>query len=304
MAPRGLERTLLWNEPNAMESNQDNQAVAIPFVGSDLRDEDFESIRRLLLERCGLDLASYKDQCIRRRIAGRIRALGYATFAPYLEWLRTDAREAETLLAALSIHVSQFFRNPSTFRALEERYLPELIERACRSGERKLTLWSAGCAGGEEAYSLALLLADLAPADFAARVLATDISPVALERARRGEFDGGRLAEVPSAVRQRWFQASGNQFRLDDSIRERVEFACHDLLAANPYPRADLILCRNVLIYFSREEQEVILQRFADALPPAGILVLGKTETLLGESRRLFQIEQPEERICRRTTAT
>lgn len=287
-----------------MELSQNNQNASIPFVGSDLQDEDFESIRQLLLERCGLDLASYKDQCIRRRVAARIRALGYASFAPYLEWLRADSREAENLLASLSIHVSQFFRNPSTFRVLEQLYLPELIKQASRSGERKLTLWSAGCAGGEEAYSLALLLADLVPADFTTRVLATDISPVALERARRGEFDGARLAEVPTAVRQRWFHPDGTLFRLDDSIRDRVEFACHDLLAGTPYPRADLILCRNVLIYFSREEQEVILQRFAAALPPGGILVLGKTETLLGESRRFFQVEQPEERICRRTTAT
>lgn len=273
------------------------------FVGSDLTDAGFEQVRQLLLQRCGLDLASYKDQCIRRRIASRLRALGCSALDPYLDRLRHDEQEAGALLAALSIHVSQFFRNPSTFLALERQVLPELLQRAAAAGRSELRLWSAGCAGGEEPYSLALLLEELAPLPLPAGILATDISPVVLERARQARFDPARLGEVAEARRKKYFRREGEQYLLTEAVRRRVAFAGHDLLDAAPYPAADLIMCRNVLIYFSREEQENILRRFAASLPEWGILVLGRTETLVGESRSHFCVEAPEERIYRRAAA-
>ena len=198
-----------------------------------------------------------------------------------------------------TIHVSQFFRNPSMFAELEARILPQLLRRAAAEG-RPLRLWSVGCAGGEEPYSLALLLDELAPEGPEVSILGTDVSFSILERARAGLFEPQRLAEVPAEVRERYFVREGRDFRLAERIRRRVRFECHNMLTDPDYPPADLIVCRNVMIYFSRDEQEKILVRFAGALPAGGFLVLGKAEMLLGESRRLYQPESVAERIYRR----
>lgn len=284
-----------------MDSSRPTITRSAPFVGDDFRDEDFVRIREVLRASRGFDLGMYKDRCIKRRIAARIRKLGYAGAAPYIERLKNDAAEGDALLEALSIHVSQFFRNPATFLVLERQVLPALIERVRRSGRQELRLWSAGCAGGEEPYSLALLLAELAPAGLEVVIEATDLSPAVLERARTGLFDPQRLIEMPPGVLDRYFRAEGGRYRLDETIRRMVRFSQHDLLLARPYPRVDLILCRNVLIYFSREEQDQILQRFAQALVPGGILVLGRAEALLGVSRHYFHADFPVERIYRLT---
>jgi chemotaxis protein methyltransferase CheR len=272
-------------------------------VGSEFPEAEFREVCRILLAKRDFDLAMYKDSCIKRRIALRVRARGFSEARPYLALLEREEAELDALLAALTIHVSQFFRNPSTFALLERQILPELLRRVQAEGRRTLRLWSVGCASGEEPYSLALLLQELAPPGLELSILGTDISAAILETARQGLYEPARLAEVPAAVRERYFTPEGRGFRLAGSIRRLVHFKLHNMLTAPEFPRADLILCRNVLIYFSREEQERILQRFAAALPVGGILVLGKAEMLLGESRRLFSTECAGERIYRRQPA-
>ena len=272
----------------------------LPLIGEDLPDEAYEAIIAQLRARRQFDLESYKDRCIRRRIAKRMRASGAESLAGYLELLAGDNGEVDALLATLSIHVSQFFRNPDTFLVLERQVIPDLCRRLQAAGRRELRLWSAGCAGGEEPYSLALLIDELAPAGLQVSILATDVSEEVLADARDGLFEAARLQEVPPAVRVRYFSAEGERFRLAARVRERVRFVQHNLMNAEAYPPADLILCRNVLIYFTREEQGRILSRFAAALPEGGALVLGRAETLAGPERRLFKAEFPTERIYRR----
>ncbi len=269
-----------------------------PFVGSDFSEDAFHQMRRILLQRCQFDIATYKDSCIKRRIAKRVRTVGLRDIPSYLRRLAEDPAECDLLLAALSIHVSQFFRNPSTFAALKEKILPGQLRRAREEG-RQFLVWSAGCAGGEEPYSLALLLDELGFGQRAA-IMASDISNDVLMRAREGFYEVLRLGEVPVAVRDRYFTREGSGYRLAAGIRRRVRFERQDVLAAEPYPPADLILCRNVLIYFTRDEQEKILCRFAAALRPKGVLVLGKAETLVGKARGVFRSEEPGERIYRR----
>lgn len=272
-------------------------------AGGELGDDDFAAIREVLRERRAFDLGSYKDNCIRRRIARRIRSVGAGTAASYLELLRQNEDEVDSLLASLTVHVSQFFRNPDTFAALEEKVLPDIFRRAGSGGGKGVRLWSVGCASGEEPYSLALLLAEMAPG-VPVSILGSDLSPKVLEKAREGVYDPLRLTKVPPAMLSRHFIPEGSAFRLGDEIRSRVTFQRRDILADHPFPAADLILCRNVLIYFSRQEQEEILCRFAATLPEGGWLVLGKAETLLGEARPLFTSEYPVERIYRRNQAS
>ena len=272
------------------------------WTGDSLTDAEFSAIIERLRMLRQFDLGQYKDRCVRRRIAKRLRACKVNEFAAYLNLLDVDPNELDTLLAAISIHVSQFFRNPDTFRLIEQKILPGLCRQARATGQSKLTLWSAGCAAGEEPYSLALLVDDLSADDLEIRVLATDISEPVLETARAGCFDISRIKEIPPPVMNKYFRAEGNRYRLVESVRGRVEFQNHNIMTDSEYPAADLILCRNVLIYFSRPEQENILLRFAAALPPQGILILGRSETITGEIRHYFKSEFPVERIYRRTT--
>lgn len=275
-----------------------------PLIGEELPDEAFEAIIEQLRVRRQFDLGSYKDRCIRRRIAKRLRASGVDDVAGYLELLAGDDGELDALLATLSIHVSQFFRNRDTFQTLERHVLPDLCQLAREAGRNALRLWSVGCAGGEEPYSLALLIDEMAPVDLEVTILATDVSEPVLIAAREALFEPARLLEVPLTVRARYFVAEGERFRLVERVRNMVRFERHNIMTAANYPAADLILCRNVLIYFTREEQARILARFAAALPEGGALVLGRAEALVGPERRLFRTEFPTERIYRRAPAT
>jgi chemotaxis protein methyltransferase CheR len=281
----------------------DHRTPSLAFVGSDLADNELELLRRLLLEERGLDLGSYKEGCIKRRIAIRVRARGCSAFAAYLELLRRERGEMDRLLATLSIHVSHFFRNPSTFTALRQHLLPELLHQFAQQN-RPLRIWSAGCASGEEPYSLALLLAELHLPRQGVSLLATDLSPDVLALARAALYDRARLAEVQAPLLQRFFSTEGDKYRLREEIRRMVVFRQHDLLREAPFPAAELILCRNAMIYFSRAEQEKILARFAAALPEHGFLVLGRSEALVGAGRNFFQVESAAERIYRRNNVS
>lgn len=271
------------------------------WAGEDLPEEVFAAILTQLRSRRQFDLEAYKDRCIRRRIAKRLRASGARDVDDYLARLARDEDELDALLATLSIHVSQFFRNPDTFQLLERQVIPDLCRQARAVGRQELRLWSVGCAGGEEPYSLALLLDDLRPAGLTVSVLGTDVSAPVLADAARALYEPARLAEVPAAVRNRYFTEEGGRFRLQERIRTMVRFERHNIMTDSEFPAADLILCRNVLIYFTREEQARILARFAAALPEGGGLVLGRAETLTGAERQLFRAEFPVERIYRRT---
>lgn len=271
------------------------------WTGEDLSDDEFSAITELLMERRQFDLAQYKDRCIRRRIAKRLRACKVVDFAAYLQRLTIDREELDTLVATISIHVSQFFRNPDTYRILEQKILPDLCRRARAVGRSELTFWSAGCASGEEPYSLAMLADDLDTEGLQIKLLASDISEPVLETARKGIFETTRLKEVPQAVLNHYFREVDGRYQLIERVRDKVEFFRHNIMIDEEYPSADLILCRNVMIYFTREEQDRIMTRFARALPEQGALVLGRSETMTGKVRQYYKSEFPVERIYRRT---
>lgn len=275
----------------------------VPLDGDELPEAAFETIFEQLRSRRQFDVRVYKDRCVRRRIVKRMRTSGAGDVADYLERLAGDDDELDALIATLSIHVSHFFRNPDTFQILEEQVLPDLCRLARAAGREELRLWSVGCASGEEPYSLALLIDELAASGLVVSILATDVSPRVLEEAREAVYEPARLAEVPPAVLSRYFSVEGGRYRLSEKVRAMVRFERHNVMTAREFPVADLILCRNVLIYFTREEQARILARFAAALPEGGALVLGRAETLAGHERRLFRVEFPAERIYRRTAS-
>ena len=265
---------------------------------------DIEVIRKILADRTGFQLSSYKDKCVRRRISIRIRATHSSTAAEYCTLLAGDDRELAHLVKVLTIHVSHFFRNPSTFQKLRQEIIPALFSLSQKAGGRPLTFWSVGCSTGEEPYSLALLLLEHFAGQAAVTpvsILASDVNAAILDQARDALYGPERLGEVPPDLVARRFTPEGDRFRLCDEARAMVDFCRADLVSADPFPACDLILCRNVLIYFERPQQEVILKRFAGALAGGGFLVLGKSETLVGGARGNFQTVCPVERIYRAT---
>lgn len=267
-----------------------------------ISDDAFAMIRGILKSIKGFNLDIYKDKCIRRRIAIRIRATHCRSAEEYGEILRQKADEPDQLLKVLTIHVSQFFRNLPTFEKLRTEIIPYLFELRDANGRGRLTFWSVGCASGEEPYSLALILKEFFPKESVRErvdILATDVDTNILEAARLGIYGEERLAEVPETIRNRWFRKQDGQYHLLPEIKEMTDFIKSDLADRDSFPECDLILCRNVLIYFERQHQEKILNGFADVLRKGGILVMGKSETLFGTIRARFQTICPIERIYR-----
>ncbi|WP_303721450.1 protein-glutamate O-methyltransferase CheR [Malonomonas rubra] len=271
----------------------------VPFVGSDISEVEYWQIGEILRQQQNFSLSGYKDLCIKRRIATRIRTLGMSNPAAYVTHLAAEVSEQEQLLKALSVHVSHFFRNPSTYKVLEKKILPELLEQSLRQ-RNKLRIWSVGCSDGEEPYSIALLGQKLSIEAGLLKIIGTDLSSEALSRAKRGSYEQSRLHEVPESLLQKYFEHIDNRYSLTASIRNSVQFFRHDILSDQPFYRADLILCRNVLIYFSREQQQRVLQILTAALSAGGYLVLGRAENLVASCRELFQCIDPAERIYQR----
>ena len=263
----------------------------------------YAALARRISKGSGLELQAYKDKCIRRRIAVRMRACGVHSYADYHALLDRTPGEFDRLRDALTINVTRFYRNADTWSLLRRSLIPEL----CRAMRPELLAWSAGCSSGEEPYTLGVLFAEHLDAsgrgDLLERVSvdATDVDRGSLERARRGRYPLESRAEMPGDLLERYFEAEGVERRVCERVRRRVNVRPHDM-TGDPPPRRGyhLILCRNVVIYFDRPMQERLFTAFVDALAPGGYLVLGKVETLLGPARERLALVDPRERVFRR----
>jgi chemotaxis methyl-accepting protein methylase len=273
-------------------------------VSESADDAAFVALTAKICRDRGFGAPNYKDSCMRRRIAVRMRARGAADFDAYSGLLDRDPAEYEWLIAALTIHVTRLFRNLDAWEAVEREVLPALGAAPAA----QLDCLVAGCASGEEAYTLAALwlrfasaLGDGATARL--RVTASDIDAQSLAAAEAGSYADDAFTETPAGMRERWFRASepAGRWTAGPELRSLVRFERRDLLQEPP-PAAEfrLITCRNVIIYFDRPSQEALLRRFHDALVPGGFLMLGKVETLLGPSRALFDAVDTRQRIFRR----
>jgi chemotaxis methyl-accepting protein methylase len=263
----------------------------------------FEALARVISRVVGMTLEAYKDKCLRRRIAVRMRACGTHTYADYQALLESTPAECERLKDALTINVTRFYRNRETWDYLRDRILPDLV----RARQGHVTAWSAGCSSGEEPYTIAMLCAEACAgqgrADWVERVQvdATDIDRLSMERAAAGRYAAPPLAELPPELLERWFVRENGEAVVAERLRRRVRVKALDLMKDRPLrPAYDLIFCRNVVIYFDKTMQERLFDIFADALAPGGYLVLGKVETLLGPARNKLTLIDPRERVFRR----
>lgn len=249
-----------------------DEGVGVEQVVHDL---DYAFFQRKVLYLTGVDLRHYKPGQMRRRLSTLVQRAGARSFAEYAALLERDPQRRQEFEDFFTINVSEFFRDPQKFEQLRTKILPELAR-----GGSLLRVWSAGCSIGAEPYSLAMLLDD-AGLGRRAQILATDIDARPLARARRGDsYLPSEVRNVSPEYLRRYFTVHDGRYAVIPRIRQQVQFRQHDLLS-DPFERNfDLIVCRNVVIYFTEAAKEQLYQKFWDALRPGGYLFIGGTEVL------------------------
>lgn len=234
----------------------------------------------------GIDLSLYKEAQMKRRLTSLRDKNGFTDFQRYYDAMRKDESLFAQFLDRMTINVSEFFRNQKRWEIMENKILPELME-----GDKKLKVWSAACSTGEEPYTLSMILTNLSSSRHS-QIIATDIDEIALNRAKAGIYPERSLQEVPESYKKAYFQKDGLYFKVDESIKKQVSFQKHNLLA-DPFDRQyDLIVCRNVLIYFTEEAKHELYKKFSEALRPGGYLFVGSTEQIFNPAQYGFTSEE------------
>lgn len=254
-----------------------------------------------LRDQSGIDFTSYKQATIERRLQRRMVVTGQGSITDYIRYVQTNPKERRQLVTSFLIKVTEFFRDPEVFAYLKEHVLSELIREA-EARESDLRIWSAGCATGEEAYSLAMMVADIVEEEqlrLNIRIFATDLDADAVSFARRGMYPARLLGNLDPSLLERHFTKHGDDYEVNKLLRGMVVFGEHDLGQRAPFPRIDLILCRNVLIYFTSSLQRRALQLFAFSLRTGGYLVVGKSETV-SPLAEFFTLDQPRLKVFSR----
>jgi two-component system CheB/CheR fusion protein len=284
-------------------------------------EESIDDIAAVLRRSCGHDFSGYKRSTLVRRIQRRIQVLGLKDATDYLRFIRQEDTECDALFSELLINVTRFFRDPEHFESLRARVIQPLVAEAADRGtdrgeEPELRVWVPGCSSGEEAYSLAMLLADEQDRSGRAvpvQIFATDIDEQMLNIAREAVYPQAALADIPEALRERFTVARDGKFRVSKRIRQMVRFSAHSVVRDPPFSNIDLLACRNLLIYFAEKLQDLALPLFHYAVRPGGYLFLGPSETLsrfgnlflpLDSKARIFRRnqERPEYPITLRPT--
>jgi chemotaxis protein methyltransferase CheR len=260
----------------------------------------FDRIKELIHRKKNLDVTQYKENYLKRRIAVRMRAKQARNYTDYLRVIEADDNEYNLLLDKLTINVTQFFRDPEVFIELENTILPEILRKPGNS----IKAWSAGCSTGEEPYSIAISLEEAAEKlgvlGLRFEIYATDLDQNAINKGVEGVYEGRTMDNIAQQRRKKYFTFDGKNYRVSDDIKGRVRFFKLNLM--EPYKKDffDLVFCRNVIIYFTRELQRTVLQYYHDSLKEGGILYLGKTETMPLDLRDKFECINIKERIFRK----
>lgn len=236
---------------------------------------DFSQFKAKIYKQFALNLDGYKEKQLKRRIDSLMQSQGFKEYHAYFQALISDEEQLSKFLDKVTINVSEFFRNPEIFAVLEKKILPMLLAQKSR-----LKIWSAACSNGCEPYSVAIIMDEIAPNGIM-RLEATDIDKKILEVAKAGRYDLRSLKNVSPQRLAKYFRQEGEQYVINDAIKRKVHFRYHDLLVDSYGTGYDLIICRNVTIYFTPEMQDRLYANFYEALAPGGVLFIGATENML-----------------------
>ncbi|MCK5099966.1 MAG: protein-glutamate O-methyltransferase CheR [Desulfobacteraceae bacterium] len=278
-----------------------------------VNDKEFQFLLEKISRNRDIDFSHYRDTVLKRKIQSRMHATDCKDYWEYLMLLNTNPLEYDSLIQAMTIKVSEFFRNPDVFVLMREIIVPEIIAQKQQSEDKNIRAWSCGAAWGQEAYSMAILFCEtlgkrLRNVDL--QITATDIDPEVVETAPWGAYEKLSLNRVPPHLLYKYFIRLKDRYVLKDRIRNLVSFKYHDVLSGrlnynhlNPNhlnQGMDLVLCRNLLIYFRKAHQVKALSNIYNSMNPGGFLLLGKTETLPAQIMERFEAIDLRDRIYRK----
>lgn len=247
--------------------------------------QEYEEFIANIKRKTGIDLSLYKEAQMKRRLTSLYEKRGFHSFHEYFAAISSDRKLLDEFLDRMTINVSEFFRNGKRWEVLEKKLLPKLIEK-----NKNLKIWSAACSTGEEPYTIAMILSKFMPLS-QVKILATDIDENVLSRAKVGVYPERSLNEVPSDIKKKYFTQDGSFYKVSEEIKGTVSFKKQNLLA-DPFGSSyDLIVCRNVLIYFTEEAKDILYKKFSGALKTDGIFFVGSTEQIFNPSNYGFETE-------------
>ncbi|OEH93453.1 CheR family methyltransferase [Bacillus solimangrovi] len=246
---------------------------------------DYETFVKNIHKKTGVDLSLYKEAQMKRRLTSLYEKKGYNNFDSYFRAIASERDVLEEFLDRMTINVSEFYRNYKRWDILEKKILPKLL-----GNNRTLKIWSAACSTGEEPYTIAMILSNYLPLS-QVKITATDLDKTVIERAKRAVYPERSLQEIPESMKRKYFKQEGSLFSLSDEIKRTVTFKQHNLLADSFESNYDLIVCRNVLIYFTEEAKDLLYHKFSKALRPNGIFFVGSTEQIFNPPKYGFETE-------------
>jgi len=276
------------------------KSVEMPPVEAFLEDVAYQKMKKLLHETVGLDFNGYRDEYLKRRFAIRLRATGTNTYRRYVRYLQKNPAEYNLIIDNLVINYTTFFRDKDVYFHLEKTLLPSLFK------SNDVRIWSAGCATGEEPYSLAILVHKLLGkklSHYKVTISASDLDEDALDKAEKGEYSRKQLNGLEDSLIAEYFLNRGESYQVKDFVKQIVCFEKHDVMKPCLRKGFDLILCRNVMIFFSREGQQQVHMHFYKALREGGYLVIGKAEALSGEPSEKFSCTDFNCRVYQKSRA-
>lgn len=241
-------------------------------------DTNYITFTQQIKRKTGIDLRLYKEAQMVRRLTSLYEKRGFLSFQDYFIGIENDKELLHEFLDRMTINVSEFYRNAKRWDVLETKILPKLVQ-----DKRDLKVWSAACSAGEEPYTLAMILSKFLPLHKIS-ILATDIDENILARAKMGVYPERSLQELPNDMKKRYFSQDGSFFNIHPDIKKAVTFKQQNLLADSFGTNFDLIVCRNVLIYFTEEAKDMLYKKFSDSLKSGGILFVGSTEQIFNPS--------------------
>jgi chemotaxis protein methyltransferase CheR len=265
-------------------------------INEKISDQQLLLIEKIMQVKTGEDLHQFKRPFLNRRINARMRAVGVRDGSEYAKLLESNLTEPPILFKSFSINVTEFYRNSFVWECLSSKIIPQILKS---NGTLPLQVWSAGCASGEEPYSLAILLKEvIGTKNVKFNIVATDISTEAINRAKKGHYLSQSLKNLASNVVTKYFtQISSGAYQINESIKQLVTFQQGDIISS-PVERVNLITCRNVLIYYDKPAQELVFKKFYKVLIDDGYLVIGQDETMRGVGMaKSFSGIMPRERI-------
>ncbi|QEN09192.1 protein-glutamate O-methyltransferase CheR [Oceanispirochaeta crateris] len=247
-----------------------------------LSDSDFTRIRDLIYNESGIHFSDSNRTILESRLKERLKLQNLESIGEYYKSLTKSDNELKDFLDSVTTNLTRFFRNQAHYDTFINYVIPDLVERKRQSGDKKISIWSAGCSTGEEPYTNAMVLKEHLPPDFKIEVIASDLSLKSLMKAKEGLYLKSRVTGIPDNYLNKYFTEEDNSYRVKPEIVKLIKFDYHNLKFGNDMRNLDIVFCRNVLIYFDEPAQKNVIDNFWNSMAPHSYLFIGHSESLFG----------------------